>query len=143
MIAIDSNLLVYAHRAGAPQHEAAKAALEDAANDARGWGVAAPSLAELWMVTTHPSSPGGPSPGGLVVAFVEALRRAGMQIWSLDGAAGQRLLSLAAALGVAGARIFDLQIGICALEAGATEIWTHDRGFRAPPGLRVRDPLPS
>ena len=88
-----------------------------------------------------PSIAGGPSPGALVVAFVEALRAAGMQIWPLDAAAGPRLLAMAAALGVAGARIFDLQIGLCAFEAGATEMWTHDHAFRAPPGLRVRDPL--
>jgi hypothetical protein len=51
-------------------------------------------------------------------------------------------LQIAEQLGVRGARIFDLQIGLTALDAGATEIWTHDAGFVGLPGLKVRDPLP-
>ena len=52
-----------------------------------------------------------------------------------------RLTATAAAMGVAGPRVVDLQIGLIAQEAGATEIWTHDARFAAPRGLRVRDPL--
>lgn len=43
---------------------------------------------------------------------------------------------MAAELEVTGARIFD------AFDNGATEIWSHDRGFAAFPGLRIHDPLP-
>src|ERR1700690_1385205 len=39
VIAVDTNLLVYAHRAGCPEHDAARRAIEDAANDAGGWGI--------------------------------------------------------------------------------------------------------
>jgi len=44
-------------------------------------------------------------------------------------------------LDLCGPRIFDLQVGLTALEAGASEIWTHDTGFVGLPGLRIRDPL--
>jgi predicted nucleic acid-binding protein len=44
-------------------------------------------------------------------------------------------------MGIRGPRIFDLQIGMIALENGARELWTHDAGFVAVPGLKVRDPL--
>jgi len=44
-------------------------------------------------------------------------------------------------LGIHGARIFDLQIALIALENGATEIWTHDRNFLKIPGLKIHDPL--
>jgi len=37
--------------------------------------------------------------------------------------------------------IFDLQIGLTALDNGADQIWSHDAGFLAPPGLRIHDPL--
>lgn len=33
------------------------------------------------------------------------------------------------------------QIGLICREAGATELWTHDRDFVALPGLKVFDPL--
>jgi hypothetical protein len=42
---------------------------------------------------------------------------------------------------VHGARIFDLQIGLICQDAGAREIWSHDRNFIAVPGLVVNDPL--
>jgi hypothetical protein len=48
---------------------------------------------------------------------------------------------MAANLGVTGARVFDLQIGLCALDGGATSVWTHDGGFVKIPGLSVHDPL--
>lgn len=53
-----------------------------------------------------------------------------------------RLVRLAADLGVTGMRILDLQIGLCALDGGATELWSHDRGFVKIPGLVLHDPLP-
>lgn len=144
MIAVDTNLLVYAHRGAVPQHRAARSALEQAMRDRRGWGVALPSLAEFWMVVTHPSAVGRPSTADEARAFIEALRRDGsMLIFDPRPDIGERLLDLAVRLGVQGPRIFDLQIGLCALEGGASEIWTHDRRFLAPPGLRVVDPLSS
>jgi len=50
-------------------------------------------------------------------------------------------MRVAAALEVSGVRVFDLQIGLTAVESGATEMWTHDRRFVAPAGLEVHDPL--
>jgi hypothetical protein len=52
-----------------------------------------------------------------------------------------RLLQTAIDLGVSGARVFDLQIALCALDGGATELWTHDRRFVKLPGLIINDPL--
>jgi predicted nucleic acid-binding protein len=62
-------------------------------------------------------------------------------LWEPGAGFADRLLRAAAERGVRGARIFDLQIALTAVEAGAREIWTHDRDFVSVPGLRVRDPL--
>ena len=142
MIAVDTNLLVYALRSGVDQHGAARAAIERAAASPRGWGVALQSIAELWMVVTHPSAAGGPASSAVVALFLERLREdAGMQVFEPRPGFTTRLVDLATTLEVAGPRIFDLQIGLTAWEAGARELWTHDRRFRAPPQLRVVDPL--
>jgi len=94
------------------------------------------------MVATHPAASGRPSTVEEALGFLDALRQEGMMVVLEPRAGmGERLASLAARLGVRGPRIFDLQIGLCALEHGATELWSHDRGFVAPPGLRVVDPL--
>lgn len=141
MIAIDTNLLVYAHRSGTPQHRSSRRAIERAAADPRGWGVALPCVAEFWSVATHPSSVGGPSTPKQAQSFLDALIKADAKILVPGAQFGKRLTQLAEDLGVSGPRIFDLQIALTAFDDGATEIWTHDDGFMACPGLRVVDPL--
>jgi predicted nucleic acid-binding protein len=142
MIALDTNLLVYAHREGAPEHAAAKAAVLAALDDQRGWGICAPSIAEFWSIVTHPKIPGGPSSPTVVTHFFHYLVTEGQgNIWTPGPGFGQRLMRWAAALKIRGRRIFDLQIAVIAHEYGAAEIWTHDRNFASVPGLTVRDPL--
>jgi predicted nucleic acid-binding protein len=51
------------------------------------------------------------------------------------------LAQLAADLGVAGPRVFDLQIALTAFERGATSVWTADARFIKLPGLQLHDPL--
>ena len=143
MIAVDTNLLVYAHRAAVPEHRAAQAALERASLDRRGWGTAASCVAEFWSVVTHPRAAGRPSTPDEARRFVRSLvEEGGLELWSPGPGFGARLGQMAAELGVTGARVFDLQIALTGFDNGATEIWSHDRSFAAFPGLRTYDPLP-
>ena len=48
MIAIDTNLLVYAHRSRTPEHARARKAIARAAAGDDGWGIAVASLTEFW-----------------------------------------------------------------------------------------------
>jgi uncharacterized protein len=141
VIAIDTNLLVYAHRARTPEHLPARKAIERAAAQSAGWGISAAALPEFWAVVTHPTAAGRPSTPDQAAAFIHALTDAGAAIWLPGPGFGERLLQTASDLGVSGPRVFDLQIALMAFEGGATELWTHDGGFVTVPGLRVRDPL--
>ena len=141
MIAIDTNLLVYAHRARTGQHARAKRALSRAARSSAGWGVAAAVLPEFWSVVTHPTAAGGPSTPAQAAAFLRALTDAGAIIWLPGPGFGGRLVQMARALHVTGPRVFDLQIAMTAFEGGATQLWTHDAAFVTVPGLSVADPL--
>ena len=142
MIAVDTNLLIYAHRAALPEHCAARRAIETACRDTRGWGIPLPCAFEFWSVVTHPSCAGGPSAPSAALAFIESLvSTAGARILQPGANFLQRCLEIASNLSVGGVRVFDLQIGLLALEAGVTELWTHDAAFVALPGLRVSDPL--
>ena len=141
MIAFDTNLLVYAHRSSEPQHAAARRALERAAADPDGWGFSLGVVSEFWSVVTHPSAP-HPSTPEQARAFLEVLvRDAEARVFTPGPGFSGRLSALATRLGVRGVRIFDLQIGLAAVEAGASQLWTHDRGFVACPGLEVQHPL--
>ena len=142
MIGVDTNLLIYAHRAALPEHRAARRAIERASRDAGGWGFALPCVAEFWSVVTHPASLGRPSTGEQARAFLRALvTNGGAKLWMPGEEFSSRLTQLAADLGLQGPRIFDLQIALTAFDNGATEIWTHDRNFASFPGLPVHDPL--
>jgi toxin-antitoxin system PIN domain toxin len=142
VIAIDTNLLVYAHRSGVPEHVPAQHAIERASEDPRGWGVALATIAEFWMNVTHPAAAGGPSTTEQALDFIAALFSNGPgTVWMPREPFWNRFLQLASDLDVRGVRVFDLQIALTAFDNGATEIWTHDQDFVAFPGLRVRDPL--
>lgn len=141
MIALDTNLLVYAHRSATPEHAAAKRAIARAVADPRGVTIAVPCIGELWAVVTHPAAPPRPSTPKEASSFVQALVAAGVTLSAPAPGFGSRLLTLAERMGVSGPRVFDLQIALVAAEAGATEVWSHDRGFVAPPGMRVHDPI--
>jgi toxin-antitoxin system PIN domain toxin len=140
MIAIDTNLLLYAHRSRTPQHRAARRAIERAAAQGR-WGFAVASLAEFWAVATHPSSEGRPSTPAEASAYLGALADAGAEAWEPGTGFGARLAQLAVDLDVSGPRVFDLQIALTAFERGATDLWTADARFVKLPGLRLHNPL--
>jgi hypothetical protein len=142
VIAIDTNLLVYAHRAALPEHRAARRALERAIGEGGGWGITQPSVTEFWSVVTHPAASGRPSTPAEARGFLRSLvdEMAG-HLWLPAAGFADRLLRMASEAGVHGPRIFDLQIALVAHENGARELWTHDRGFVTVSGLRVVDPL--
>lgn len=140
MIAIDTNLLIYAHRSRSPEHRRARQAIERAARSPKGWGVAVPSVAEFLAVVTHPSD-ARPSTVREAERFIDGLVAAGCELWGPGTGLVAALFARAADLDVSGPRVFDLQIALAALDNGATELWTHDAQFVKVPGLRVVDPL--
>lgn len=67
MIAVDTNILVYAHRAEAPLHSQAMACLRGLAEGAEPWGIPVSCLHEFLAVVTsahvfRPASSIGPAP---------------------------------------------------------------------------------
>ena len=142
VIAVDTNLLVYAHRSGCPEHQQARRAIEEAAASGEEWGIPSSCVFEFWSVVTHPASTGGATKPSAARGFIHGLlETAGAVIFPPPAAMVPRCLQLADQMNVRGPRIFDLQISLTALEAGVSELWTHDAGFIGLPGVRIRDPL--
>ena len=137
MIALDTNLLVYAHRSAVAEHRAARRAVARASASAAGWGVSLPVVGEFWSVVTHPAARGRPSTPDEARRFLAALEAAGARIWMPGTGFATRLAQVAVSLSVAGPRVFDLQIALAAFEGGATQLWTADRRFVSVPGLPV------
>jgi predicted nucleic acid-binding protein len=140
MIAIDTNLLIYAHRSGTAEHRSARRAIEKAIGLPGGCGIALPSIAEFFSIVTHPAA-GQPSTPAEARGFLAALEDAGVVLLGPGPSFAIRLLQIAADLDVTGPRIFDLQIALCALDGGAGRVWTNDRRFVKLPGLAIEHPL--
>ncbi|MBI5500301.1 MAG: PIN domain-containing protein [Deltaproteobacteria bacterium] len=142
MIALDPNLLVYVHRRAVPEHAAARRAIEGGSRDSGGWGIPVPCVRGFWSVVTHPAAAGRPSTPSEAASFLRSLVEAGGSlIWAPGPGFGLRLADLARRLEVRGVRVFDLPIALVAADAGASELWSHDRRFVSLPGLPVIDPL--
>jgi predicted nucleic acid-binding protein len=62
MIAVDTNLLVYAHREDSEWHAAAKTCLVELATSGSPWAIAWSSLHEFVAVVTHPRIYSPPAP---------------------------------------------------------------------------------
>ena len=72
MIAVDTNLLVYAHREDSPWHEAAYARISGLAEARAPWAVPWPCVHEFLAIVTHPRIYAPPTPLAAAIDQVEA-----------------------------------------------------------------------
>jgi toxin-antitoxin system PIN domain toxin len=142
MIAIDTNLLVFAHRGNSPDHQAALAALQPVFEGADAWALPWPCLHEFISITTNPGiyKPASTLPEAL--GFLELLLGS-PQLHLLSESPGyfEKLRDLALAARLKGPRIHDARIAALCLHHGVRELWTADRDFSAFPKLKTRNPL--
>jgi len=141
VIALDTNILVQAHREDAPQHEAAKAALHQLARGVAPFAVPWPCVSEFLAIVTHARIFRPPSTLEQGLASVRALEA--LPNLRLLGEVDRHLDVLAAIVrrGVSGAKLHDARIAAICLSHGVSELWTADRDFSYFPELRTRNPL--
>lgn len=141
MIVPDVNLLLYATVTGFPQHERARAWLEDLLNAPDLVGLTAPAVFGYIRLATSARLLGSP------MSIVEALEH--VRLWLTQPNArfivpGPRYLEIAfdllASTGTAANLTTDIQLAAHALEQDA-ELHSNDADFGRFPGLRWVDPL--
>ena len=144
MIAVDTNLLVYAHRTDAAFHQPARAALEALALGRAAWAILWPCVHEFISVVTHPRIFRTPTPVELALSQMQAL--AGLPqvvMLSEDDEYLDRLAAVAVPARTQGGAIHDARIAALCLHHGVTQLWSADRDFTRFPDLPVRNPLVS
>src|SRR5437773_12453481 len=72
MIAVDTNLLVYAHREDSLWHDAAYARIAELAEGRAPWAIPWPCLHEFLAIVTHPRIYAPPSPPTAAIDQVDA-----------------------------------------------------------------------
>lgn len=142
MIALDTNLLVYAHREDSPWHEKAYSQISEFAESRSSWAIPWPCLHEFLAIVTHPRIYNPPTPLELAIDQIDAwLESPTLSILS-EGEGYWPVLRTTLENGrVIGPQIHDARIAaICQLH-GVRELLTADRDFSRFPGLASRNPL--
>ena len=142
MIAVDTNLLVYAHRREAPFHERSVDVLKPlVAGVAGNWAIPWPCVHEFLATVTRPLWREPLSTNDAVMAVERLLASPTVELLGETDDHWDRLSKVLSARAVAGPRVHDARIAIICLGHGVRELWTADRDFGAFPELTVRNPL--
>jgi len=142
MIAVDTNLLVYAHREDSPWYDAAYAQIAELAEGRTPWTIPWSCIHEFLAITTHPKIYAPPTPLHVALDQVEAwLESPSLALISETEDYWPELRFALEGGRIAGAQVHDARIAsICRIH-GVRELWTADRDFSRFPGLKVRNPL--
>ena len=142
MIAIDTNILVYAHRADSPFHAAAAACLRELAEGRAAWALPWPCLHEFIAIATHARIYKTPTPLARALEQVDAWLEAPRVCLLAESEAHWPLLkSLLVAARSVGPVVHDARIAALCTQHGVSELWSADRDFGRFPSLRVTNPL--
>lgn len=142
MIAVDTNVLVYAHRRDTPWHGAAAACMRDLAEGSASWALPAPCLHEFLAIVTHERifSPASPLPKALeqISAWLESPTLVVLSetagYWEVLGRVVERAK-------ITGPRIHDGRIAALCIHHGVRELLSADRDFSRFGELHTRNPL--
>ena len=142
MIAVDTNVLVYAHREDSEFHKAASESVESLRHQPAAWAIPWPCIHEFIGIVTHPGIYKPASTLAEALGFVDALF-ASPELHLLAESPGyfEKLRDIATTARLKGPRIHDARIAALCLHHGVSELWSADRDFSAFPQLKVRNPL--
>ena len=142
MIAIDTQILIYAHRAEVPWHEIAKQKIKTLAESGAKWAIPMHCLIEFYAKVTQPRLYTPASTPARAIAQIDAwLESPASSVLADDVQTWATTRGLLAAAQIEGNKTYDARIAAVCLQYGVTELWTVDRDFLKFPALRVRNPL--
>ena len=142
MIAVDTNILVYAHREDSDWHQPAERAVRQLAEGPAPWAIPWPCLHEFLAIVTHGRIFRTPTPMPDALAQVEAwLESPSMATLGEHDGYWPTFAALVQQARIGGPRVHDTRVAALCLNHGVRELWTADRDFSLFPSLRARNPL--
>lgn len=142
MIALDTNILVYAKRGEVAEHDRALELLRELAEGERPWALPWPCVYEFLRVVTHPRVFDPPTELEAALSDVESLLGSPSLVLLGEGPTHfEHLRQLAAPARSSGNLVHDAHIAALCIEHGVSELLTRDRDFARFPRLRLRDPF--
>ncbi|WP_067682826.1 TA system VapC family ribonuclease toxin [Nocardia miyunensis] len=142
MIAIDTNLLVYAHRQDSPFHERAAEQIRALAESPSHWAIPWPCVHEFYSIVTHRRVYSPPSTIQQAIDQIEAwLASPSLVLLSESDMHWTVLRALLVDGQAIGPMVHDARIAALCVGHGVRELWSADRDFGRFPRLRTSNPL--
>jgi toxin-antitoxin system PIN domain toxin len=141
MIAVDTNILVYAHRRESPHHHAAATAIKQLAESSAPWAIPWPCVHEFLSVSTNLRIFSPPSPAPAAIQQVEIwMESPTLRLLAEPSGYWQQLRSTFLAGKLAGPQVHDARIHAICLAHGVRQLWSADRDFSRMRGLTIVNP---
>ncbi len=142
MIAVDTNLLVYAHRTDSQWHRAAAPLIRSLAEGSAPWAIPWPCLHEFLAVVTHPRIYAPPTPQAAAIAQVEAWLASPTHVSLAEGPGyWETLAATLKSSKVTGPQVHDARVAALCTHHRVSELWSADRDFSRFAALTTRNPL--
>lgn len=142
MIAVDSNILIYAHRKDAEWHAPARAKLAELAEGRGAWAIPWPCIHEFLSIVTHRRIFLPPTPLAAAAEQVEAwLESPSLVLLTESDTHWQTLQDLLLNGKISGPQVHDARIAALCMQHGVKALWSADRDFGRFPNLAVVNPL--
>jgi len=142
VIAVDTNLLVYAHRQDSTWHSEASGALRSLAENPTPWAIPWPCIHEFLAITTHPRIYDPPTEPARALDQVGAWLESPSLVMLAEGPGYAEHLARVLTQGkVVGAKVHDARVAALCAYHGVRELWTADRDFTRFSSITVRNPL--
>jgi toxin-antitoxin system PIN domain toxin len=144
VIAVDSNILIYAHRADSPFHQPAAKKITALAEGSAAWAIPWPCVHEFLAIVTSPRIYTPSTPMAVALEYVnELFRSPTLSLIAETDLHWETFAPLMSAGRVVGGRVHDASIVAICIQHGARELWSADRDFSRFPDLTVVNPLMS
>jgi len=143
MIAVDTNILVYAHRPDSPFHARAAEVVRGLAEAGAPWALPWPCLHEFFgIVTSARIFPTDPTPPAVALDQIAAwCESPAVRLLAESPLHLNTLGQLLAVAGLAGPAVHDAKIAAICLNHGVRALLTMDRDFSRFPALTTRSLL--
>jgi toxin-antitoxin system PIN domain toxin len=143
VIAVDTNILIYAHREDSPWHTAAYKCIEHLSEEAFQWTIPWPCVHEFYSIVTHPKIFSPPSTQNQALDQLQSWFNS-PSLFTISEASNYWgiLEVLLIKSKVVGPKIHDAKIAAICLQHEVEKLWSSDRDFSLFTNLKVENPLP-
>lgn len=142
MIAVDTNILVYAHRRDSQWHEPAAQCVRQLAEGTATWAIPWPCLHEFLAIVTHPRIFSPPTALAKALAQVNAWLESPTLVVLAESEGYWDIFSrVVERARIAGPRVHDGRVAALCMHHGVRELLSADRDFSRFGELNTRSPL--